>query len=73
MDWTAAYCARRRDIEENGWALTTRLFSLTAGLLKIIGKDHQAFMALLQECLVTKAAITASNRSLWDHRREHGC
>jgi hypothetical protein len=73
MDFAAPYCPTRRHIEEHGWALTTRLFSLTAQLLKAIGKDHQSFATLRKECRATKLAIVESNRSLRDHRCEHGC
>ena len=73
MDLATAYCPTRRNIEERGWALTTRLSSLTERLLEIIGKDHQTFVALQQECHATKLAITRSNQNLSDHRREHGC
>jgi len=73
MDFATPYCPMRRSIEENGWALTTRLSSLTARLLGIIGKDHRAFVFLQQECRATKLAITESHQSLRDHRLEHGC
>jgi hypothetical protein len=73
MDFAAAYCPTRRDIEKRGWVLTSQLFSLTARLLKKVGDDHGAFMALREECRAAKLAITASNQSLRDHRREHGC
>jgi hypothetical protein len=73
MDFASAYCPTRREIEEHGWALSTRLFSLTGKLLKVIGRDHHAFVTLRQECHTTRHAIAQSNQSLRDHRREHGC
>jgi ribosomal protein S15P/S13E len=73
MDLATTYCPNRRDIEEHIWVLTSRLVSLSEHLLRTIGKDHLAFLALQQECHTTRDAIAESNQSLRDHRRDHGC
>jgi hypothetical protein len=73
MDLTPGYCPTRRDLEENGWFLTTRLSELTAKLMRMMGRDHQAFLDLREECRVTRGRITASHQDLREHRREHGC
>lgn len=73
MDFTTAYCATRRDLEERGWFLTTRLAGLTDRLLRLIGQDHQKFLDMRSECRSTRAAITASHDDLREHRRTHGC
>lgn len=73
MDLSAGYCATRRSIEQRGWALTTRLSSLTERLLNAIGKDHRVFLALRQECCTTRDSLVESHQNLQNHRREHGC
>lgn len=73
MDFATAYCSTRRDIEERGWALTSRLCSLTDRLLMATGRNHQVFVDLKQECMTTRVALTALHESLREHRREHGC
>ncbi|HKR27755.1 MAG TPA: hypothetical protein VJS11_09870 [Acidobacteriaceae bacterium] len=74
MDFTATYCPVRRDLEENGWWLTSHLASLTARLLKITGNgDHQDFRDTRQECRATRDEIIASREGLLEHRRQHGC
>lgn len=73
MDYTATYCSIRRDLEERGWWLTSRLANLTTRLMQMIGQDHLAFLDVRQECRTTKAAITASHDDLREHRRAHGC
>lgn len=73
MDPVAAYCTTRRDLEERGWFLTSRLSELTTKLMRMIGRDRQAFLDLREECRMTRRRITASHHDLREHRREHGC
>lgn len=74
MDYAGAYCPTRRNLEEDGWWLTSRLAAQTGYLMELAGQhDHQAFIVARQECAVTRMAITDSNRDLREHRREHGC
>ena len=73
MDLSATYCPMRRDLEERGWWLTSRLSSLTGRLLDLVGQDHAAFVSMKDECRETRAAITESHRGLAAHRRDHGC
>ena len=74
MDFTATYCPTRRDLEERGWWLTSRLAAQTGLLLKLCGRhDHRAFQVAREECTETRVAIGDSHRDLRDHRREHGC
>ena len=67
------YCTTRRELEERGWFLTSRLSSLTARLMRLIGRDPQAFVDVRNECRDTRQEITVSHRELRDHRRAHGC
>ena len=73
MDYTATYCSTRRDLEERGWWLTSRLANLTDRLMLLIGGDHRMFLEVRRECRETKAAITESHSDLREHRLEHGC
>lgn len=73
MDGTAQYCAMRRDLEEQGWFLTGRLAELTDRLMRLIGRDHGAFLTMKQECRETRVEINISQRRLRDHREVHGC
>lgn len=73
MDFTGAYCPTRRDLEERGWFLTSRLSTLTGHLLQLVGHDHAEFLGVRDECDLTRAAIAESNRGLKEHRRSHGC
>ena len=74
MDYGAAYCPTRRNLEENGWWLTSRLAALTGRLIKVAGlKDHLAFLAIREECAQTRMKLSDSHRDLREHRREHGC
>jgi hypothetical protein len=73
VDLAAQYCSTRRNLEERGWALTSRLYALTERLLRAIGKNHEEFASLKQECRVTRADIAQAQHHLYDHRSEHGC
>lgn len=74
MDLATAYCATRKDLEETGWWLTSRLATLTSRLLQLAGgSNHLAFLEIRQECVATRMAIGDSHRDLREHRREHGC
>lgn len=74
LDFATAYCPTRRNLEENGWWLTSRLAALTGRLLKMAGqRNHLAFLEIRQECAETRTAISDSHRDLREHRREHGC
>ena len=73
MRQAARYCATRRDLEEHGWFLTSRLAKLTQRLVGMIGKDHASFLDLRSECHATRTEILASHQDLQEHRREHGC
>lgn len=67
------YCSIRRDLEERGWVLSSRLFQLSTLLLHAIGNDHQEFASLKQECRETRAVIRQAQGDLRLHRYEHGC
>lgn len=73
MDYTATYCPTRRDLEEQGWWLTSRLALLTDRLMRQIGQDHRVFVETRRECRETRVAITDSHLRLREHRGEHGC
>lgn len=73
MDLTTKYCATRRDLEERGWFLTTRLANLTARLMRAIGQNHEMFLNLRTECRATRRQIVTSHQDLRKHRLEHGC
>lgn len=73
MDFTAAYCPTRRDLEERGWFLTSRLSALTGHLLQLVGRDHREFLEVREACHAAREAITESHRGLKEHRRHHGC
>lgn len=73
MDLTAAYCPTRRDLEERGWWLASRLSALTGRLMLMVGSDHKTFLNLRDECRETRSAIAESHRGLAAHRRDHGC
>jgi hypothetical protein len=73
MDFSTQYCSTRRDLEERGWFLTSRLSSLTSQLLQLIGHDHPAFLLKKTECCDTREEITDSHDRLHAHRVAHGC
>lgn len=73
MDFATSYCATRRDLEERGWFLTSRLAQLTTRLMRIIGQNHQSFLDLRSECRATRREILSSHQDLRKHRLEHGC
>jgi hypothetical protein len=73
MDLAATYCATRRDLEERGWFLTTRLADLTSRLMRLIGQDPQSFLDMRGECRATRREILSSHEDLREHRRKHGC
>ena len=73
MDYSATYCPTRRDLEERGWWLTSRLAALTTRLMQLIGEDHGTFLEIRQECRETRAEIAESHLDLSEHRRGHGC
>lgn len=73
MDFATTYCATRRDLEERGWFLTSRLAQLTARLMRVLGEDHQTFLDLQSECRGTRRQILASHQDLRTHRLDHGC
>lgn len=67
------YCPIRRDLEERGWNLTSRLAAQTERLILIAGSDHHAFLQIREECQETAQEITESHVELREHRQEHGC
>jgi hypothetical protein len=73
MDLTAHYCPLRRDLEENSWSLTNRLSLQTSRLLKLIGRDHGAFVEMKDLCDETRTLVAESHRELRHHRSGHGC
>lgn len=73
MDFTSQYCPDRRNLEENLWVLSTRLFGLSGRLLKLVGKDHTAFTSTKDECQETRAEIVELKSQLTAHRLAHGC
>jgi hypothetical protein len=73
MALDAGYCSMRRDLEENGWFLASRLSNLTSRLLILIGQDRQAFLEVKNQCAETRAELVQSHRRLQEHRHTHGC
>jgi len=73
MNLTAGYCPTRRDLEERGWNLVSRLSSVSGGLLRYAGVDPKAFNATTAECSDIRVQITATRRLLSKHREQHGC
>lgn len=73
MDLSATYCQTRRDLEEHGWALSSRLATVTSRLLQLIGSNHAAFLATVDECHAIHLEIAESHKDLKRHRRDHGC
>ncbi len=72
-DFTTQYCSTRRDLEERGWILTSRLFELSTRLLRTIGNDRQEFAAIKQECGELRGVIGKAQSDLRGHRSKHGC
>lgn len=73
MDFTAMYCPVRRDLEEKGWFLTSRLAALTDHLIRLSRCDHGAFLAAKGECQQARRDISSAHVELKEHRRMHGC
>ena len=73
VNLTGTYCPTRRDLEERGWFLTSRLSATTARLMALIGGDHEAFLHVKQECRDTRGELADSHLRLREHRLEHGC
>lgn len=81
MDFTAAYCQTRRNLEQRSWGLVRRHAELTTHLFHLIGcdhdvfhgTDHDSFLATLDQCETAYIEITESRTALKEHRRDHGC
>ncbi len=67
------YCPTRRDLEERSLNLVGRLTVVTEHLLRLIGRDHGAFLANKAECRDLRTVIVESRRQLQEHRLAHGC
>jgi hypothetical protein len=73
MHTALKYCVTRRSLEERGWILTSKLASASARLMKLVGKDHEAFMETRAECKDLRMEIVVSRTDLRDHRAVHRC
>ena len=73
MDFSSHYCSTRRDLEEQGWNLSSRLFLLSSRLLALVGKNHQQFLHARSACRRTRDDLADSHLQLRNHRLQHGC
>ena len=73
MDAYAEYCPTRGSLEQHTVTLIARLSALTTHLTKLIGQDHNAFLAAKAECQQTREDLANSRRLVHDHRIVHGC
>jgi len=72
-DWNLTYCGVRSRLEEHGLLLVSKLFSACDRLLRLVGKDHQAFLLTRSECGELREQLCSSNAELQEHRTNHGC
>jgi hypothetical protein len=68
-----SYCSVRYGLEERGWILASGLSAVTSRLMKLVGKDHQRFLATQRECKDIQSKIAASRKDLQKHRALHNC
>lgn len=73
MDFTAAYCPVRRQLEERGWTLVSKLSEAASRLFGLVGNHSGAFNETKRECEGLRADIVDANQNLREHRSEHGC
>jgi hypothetical protein len=73
VDLTLTYCPVRRSLEARNWVLVSQLSCASTRLLKLIGKNHVAFVVARAECEDLRKQITRSERHLLDHRNLHRC
>ena len=73
MDIAAKYCSIRSELEEDACYLTAKLFGLIERLYRLIGADHQDFLAARVACLKVRKELSESRNRLEDHRIAHGC
>ena len=67
------YCPVRRNLEQNGFDLVSRLAILTDRLLRLIGHDRIAFAATRVECKDMRAEVVEAKKKLAAHRLAHRC
>ena len=73
MDLTAEYCATRRGLEEESWALTSKLSGTATRLFGWVGVDHKMFNETAAECSQIRGRLTDLHSQLKAHRASHGC
>ena len=73
MDAISAYCDTRRELEEQGWMLVSRLAVESARLMDLAGVDTQAFAVTMAKCGQLKVDLMGLRQQLGIHRAQHGC
>jgi len=58
MDIAAKYCSIRSELEEDACYLTAKLFGLIERLYRLIGTDHQGFLATRVACLKVRKELS---------------
>ena len=73
MDLVSAYCPTRRNLEEEGWMLVSRLAVESAHLMNLAGVDSKCFAVTKAKCGQLKINLLELRKQLALHRAEHGC
>jgi len=73
MDVAVKYCLIRSELEDHAFHLTTELFGLIGRLHRLIGTDHQNFVATQVACRKVTRELSESRHRLEAHRTDHGC
>lgn len=73
MDLIAEYCTTRRSLEEQSWALTSKLSNTATRLMGSVGVDHKRFNETAAECGEIRTQLATLHRELQKHRSSHGC
>jgi hypothetical protein len=74
FEFDLTYCVTRRDLEENGWILTSKLASASGRLMGFAGSGERLlFLQIKSECSDLYRRITDSNETLRQHRQSHKC
>lgn len=72
-DRLTQYCPVRRNLEQSGFDLVSRLAILTDRLLRLTGRDRNAFAEVKTQCLNMRAQAEGARKKLAAHRVAHGC
>lgn len=73
LDTISQYCDTRRELEQQGWMVVSRLAVESARLMDLAGVDSRAFAVTKAKCGQLKVDLMGLRKQLGIHRAQHGC